>query len=245
MPLEIGLWRVDGDPVRVSAAPMPLESRLEELIEADPAILGEPLLFIGRQVPTAHGKFIDLLGVDGDGDLHVLELKRDRTPREVVAQALDYGSWIATLGHDDVVAIFETNRPGLAFEQAFSEQFGVSPPDELNASHRLTVVASEVDPASARIVEYLIGFGVPINVLFFRYFADGERQEPRPATAPGAWNGSRRRAMHRRRRASTTRSRGIEPRRLTTANGHGSIVSARREIAPVRRGNGQSPPPTS
>jgi len=134
---------------------MPLESRLEELIEADPAILGEPLLFIGRQVPTAHGKLIDLLGVDGDGNLHVLELKRDRTPRDVVAQALDYGSWIETLGHEDVVAIFETYRPGVAFEQAFSERFGASPPEELNNGHHLTVVASEVDPASARIVEYL------------------------------------------------------------------------------------------
>ena len=176
MPLEIGLWRIDGEPVRVTAMPMPLEARLEQLIEADPAILGEPLLFIGRQVPTAHGKFIDLLGVDGDGDLHVLELKRNRTPRDVVAQALDYGSWIDTLGHDDVVSIFETYRPGNVFEQAFFERFGESPPDELNGGHRLTVVASDVDPASARIVEYLARFDVPINVLFFRYFTDGDRE---------------------------------------------------------------------
>lgn len=176
MPVEIGLWRIDGEPSRVAAAPMPLESRLEKLIEAEPAILGEPLLFIGRQVPTAHGKFIDLLGVDGDGDLHVLELKRDKTPREVVAQALDYGSWIETLGHDDVVAIFEGYKPGVAFEEAFSERFGSSPPDELNGAHRLTVVASEVDAASARIVEYLARYDVPINVLFFRYFVDGERE---------------------------------------------------------------------
>lgn len=176
MPVEIGLWRVDGEPLRLVGAPMPLESRLEALIEADPAILGDPLLFIGRQVPTAHGKFIDLLGIDGDGDLHVLELKRDRTPRDVIAQALDYGSWIETLGHDDVVAIFEAYRPGVVFEQAFSERFGASPPEELNGGHRLTVVASEVDPASARIVEYLARFDVPINVLFFRYFTDDERQ---------------------------------------------------------------------
>lgn len=176
MPVEIGLWRIDGDPARVVAAPMPLESRLEKLIEAEPAILGEPLLFIGRQVPTAHGKFIDLLGIDGDGDVHVLELKRDKTPREVVAQALDYGSWIETLGRDDIVALFESYRPGTAFEEAFSERFGVSPPDELNGAHRLTVVASEVDSASARIVEYLARYDVPINVLFFRYFVDGERE---------------------------------------------------------------------
>lgn len=176
MPLEIGLWRVDGPPRRMPTTSMPLESRLEELIEADPAILGEPLLFIGRQVPTAHGKYIDLLAVDADGRLHVLELKRDRTPRDVVAQTLDYGSWVESLTHEEVLGIYENYRPGEAFEEAFSERFGVSPPEELNVEHNLTVVASEVDPATARIVEYLAGFDVPLNVLFFRYFMDDDRE---------------------------------------------------------------------
>ena len=176
MPLEIGLWRVDGSPRRMSTKSMPLESRLEELIEADPAILGEPLLFIGRQVPTAHGKFIDLLAIDAGGGLHVLELKRDRTPRDVVAQTLDYGSWVESLTHEEVLEIFESYRPGVAFEEAFSERFGVSPPEEMNTEHTLTVVASEVDPATARIVEYLARFEVPLNVLFFRYFVDDDRE---------------------------------------------------------------------
>ena len=100
MPLEIGLWRVDeGSAIRVGTSGFPLESRLEDLIESDPAILGEPLLLIGRQVPTDYGKFIDLLTVTAEGALHVLELKRDSTPRDVVAQVLDYGSWVQGLSH--------------------------------------------------------------------------------------------------------------------------------------------------
>jgi RecB family endonuclease NucS len=70
------------------------EPRLEELIEAEPAILGEPLLIIGRRVATSFGKVIDLLAVDAEGVLHVLELKKDRTPRDVVAQVLEYGAWV-------------------------------------------------------------------------------------------------------------------------------------------------------
>lgn len=85
------------------------------------------------------------------------------------------GSWVETLTHEDVVSIFERYRPGSAFEQAFSERFGSSPPDELNSAHRLTVVASEVDPGTARIVEYLARFDVPLNVLFFRHFVDEGR----------------------------------------------------------------------
>lgn len=176
MPVEIGLWRVDGEPKRMATASMPLEAKLEALIEAEPGILGEPLLFIGRQVPTAHGKFVDLVAVDADGVLHILELKRDKTPREVVAQVLDYGSWAETLDHDDVLGIFEAYRPGTPFEQAFSERFGVSPPEEINSDHRLTVVASSVDPATERIIEYLARFDVPLNVLFFRYFEDDGRE---------------------------------------------------------------------
>ncbi|WP_407989058.1 endonuclease NucS domain-containing protein [Kitasatospora sp. CMC57] len=180
MPLEVGLWRVDGaEPVRVATQRMPLEDRLERLIEADPTILGRPLLVIGRQVQTPFGKVVDLLGVDGEGTLHVLELKRDRTPRDVVAQILDYGSWVQGLTNDEVREIHaeyvRKRGTGEAFDGAFADRFGVSPPEELNTAHTLTVVASEMDPATERIVTYLsAGYGVPLNVLFFRYFEDGD-----------------------------------------------------------------------
>jgi hypothetical protein len=40
MPLEVGLWRVDGTkPVKVIPSGVPLESQLEAMIEADPTIL--------------------------------------------------------------------------------------------------------------------------------------------------------------------------------------------------------------
>lgn len=176
MALEIGLWRVDsGAPVRVGALAFPLEARLEELIQSDPTILGEPLLVVGRQVPTAFGKFIDLLAVGADGTLHVLELKRDRTPREVVAQVLDYGSWVQGLSYSDVLDIFDSQH-ATAFEVAFEEQFGTKPPDELNGEHTLTVIAADIDAATERIITYLAGFDVPVNVVFFRYFRDGERE---------------------------------------------------------------------
>lgn len=174
MVLEIGLWRAGGGKLtRLSPSGVGLESQLEDYIEADPALMGQRLLLVGRQVPTAHGGFIDLLAVDSEGIVHVLELKRDRTPRDVVAQALDYGSWVAGLSRADIVSIFANYRPGLAFEEAFAEEFGEAPPDELNATQRLTIVAASVDPATERIVRFLNeGFAVPVNVVFFRHFED-------------------------------------------------------------------------
>ena len=59
------------------------ESVLEEWLESNPDGVFEdgPLLIIGRQVPTDLGKSIDLLGFDREGNVVVVELKRDRTPR--------------------------------------------------------------------------------------------------------------------------------------------------------------------
>lgn len=174
MVLEMGLWRADGNGLtRLSPSGIGLESQLESYIEADPALMGQRLLLIGRQVPTAHGGFIDLLAIDGEGVVHVLELKRDRTPRDVVAQTLDYGSWVAGLSRADIVAIFADYRPGVAFEEVFAGEFGGAPPEELNAAQILTIVAASVDPATERIVRFLNeGFGVPVNVVFFRHFED-------------------------------------------------------------------------
>jgi RecB family endonuclease NucS len=84
--------------------------KLENIIESDPAMLGEALMILGRQVKTDSGKVIDLLGIDAEGGVHVLELKRDRTPRDVVAQILDYGSWVEQLSQKQIRDIYDHYR---------------------------------------------------------------------------------------------------------------------------------------
>lgn len=173
--MEVGLWRADGSElVRLSSSGIARESQLEDYIVADPELLGERLLLIGRQVRTAHGGFIDLLAVDEEGNVHVLELKRDKTPRDVVAQTLDYGSWVAGLSHAEVVEIFEEYRDDVAFDVAFAEFFGTTAPEEVNAAQEFTIIAASVDAATERIVRFLNeSFDVPVNVVFFRHFDDG------------------------------------------------------------------------
>lgn len=176
MPIEIGIWRIDGDVARVSSSALADEKRLEDVIEQDVSILGlDLLLILGRQVETAYGKKIDLLAIDAEGILYVIELKKDKTPREIVAQLLDYGSWVGMLTVDDIAAIYakRVSDNGKSFADAFRDRFGADLPETLNESHQLIIVAGELDASTERIVEYLSGFGVPINALFFRYFKDG------------------------------------------------------------------------
>lgn len=177
MPIEVGLWRIGDKLERVKASSLALEKSLEDHLVADPSMLAPGLLVLGRQVLTAHGTYIDVLAVDATGKLVVVELKRDRTPREVVAQVLDYGSWVQTLGYEELKAIYEPQHPGKKLEEALAETFGETLPAVLNESHELIVVASQLDPSTERIIGYLSeSFGVPINAVFFQCYRDGDRE---------------------------------------------------------------------
>ena len=174
----MAMWRMTDDgPEPLSTTMLDAESRLEDLVVRDPSLVGLEVLVLGRQVQTDHGGLIDVLAVDVDGAVHVLELKRDRTPRDVVAQTLDYGSWVDGLGVAALEAIYSRHNDGRALSEDFAERFGQAIPDTLNDVHQMTVVASSLDPASDRIVEYLADrHGVPINAVFFRYFTDDDRE---------------------------------------------------------------------
>lgn len=58
------------------------------------------------------------------------------------------------------------------------QNFGVRlDEDELNASHQMVVVASELDASTERIIQYLNDkAGVAVNAVFFKVFRDGENQ---------------------------------------------------------------------
>jgi hypothetical protein len=129
---------------------------------------------IGQQ-EIAFGKRIDLLAMDAEGRLAIIELKRDKTPREVVAQLLEYGAWADSLALDDVEEIFARlkGNGGVDLSKAFSERFGTPLPDTFSArEHQLIVVCSELDSSTEHIVEYLSARGIPINAVFFRTFKD-------------------------------------------------------------------------
>lgn len=175
MTVEMAIWKMTpGGPVPLEFTSLAMEKDLEDMIVADPALAGMDLLVLGRQVGTSFGGSVDVLAVDVDAHVHVLELKRDRTPRDVVAQALDYGSWARGLGLEDLEAIYARSH-NESFAEGFAARFGEALPDVINAQHELTVIASALDPASERIVSYLAEtHAVPINVVFFRHFADND-----------------------------------------------------------------------
>jgi hypothetical protein len=176
MPIEMAVWRITPDgPRPLDSSRLDLESTLEDMIVNDSRLLGTDLLVVGRQVETAFGGFLDVLCIDVSGRLHALELKRDKTPRDVVAQVLDYGSWVSNLTAEDLQSISARYNNGATLENLFVEHFGEALPDVVNIEQRFTIVASELDVTSERLVQFLAEtYAVPINAVFFRHFADGE-----------------------------------------------------------------------
>jgi hypothetical protein len=206
MPIRHAVWKVGAKPLPLAEVSLGKEALLEEMICADLSILSDHWMLIGRQIRTTQGGIVDLLALNADGQIIVIELKRDQTPREVVAQAIDYASWVEKLQVDEIVEIFRGYTRGHSLEDEFQKRFGVQLDEEqLNGSHQIVVVASSLDASTERIVQYLSDRDVPINALLFQVFQSGEEQllsrawlidpietEAKATSGPGPkgdWNG--------------------------------------------------------
>lgn len=177
MPIQHAIWQIGSQPMPLSASKLASEQMLEDMIVKDPRILSNEWMLIGRQEVTTSGGRIDLLAIAPDGALVLIELKRDRTPREIVAQALDYAAWVQGLTADKIVQIYARFSKGGSLEQAFQKRFGTALDEEsLNQTHQIIIVAAELDPSTERIIGYLNERDIAINVLFFQVFQHGEHQ---------------------------------------------------------------------
>ena len=176
MPQKTALWTVSEQPEAIVETIFPSEKLLEDMVIAAPRILSDEWMLIGQQERTVTGR-LDLLAVAPDGALILIELKRERTPRDVVAQALDYACWVEDLETDDIAAIYDRFAPGRDLGADFHSRFG-QPLDEdtLNESHQVVIVATHLDDSSERIVKYLGDKGIAINVLCFQVFEHNGQQ---------------------------------------------------------------------
>jgi len=105
---EIKLWQIiaadNGKPIvdqLKNVKQAETENLLEEIIVHSPDLLLPDLKLVGRQTDVPGGA-LDLLGVDGDGNLVVFELKRGVLNREAVAQIIDYTSYLSYLEPEEL-----------------------------------------------------------------------------------------------------------------------------------------------
>ncbi|MCC6140082.1 MAG: DUF91 domain-containing protein, partial [Nitrospira sp.] len=156
MPVKHAIWQVGEKPEPLVATFLTNEQQLEEMIVKAPSILYGEWMLIGRQELTGYGGRIDLLAIAPDASLVLIELKRNRTPREIVAQALDYASWVEQLTADKIAQIYQRYTGSGNLDADFKQHFGVELDEEaLNQSHQIILVAAELDDSTERIIGYL------------------------------------------------------------------------------------------
>lgn len=178
MPINQTMWKISDKVAEINPSVIESEKLLEDIIDSNIEILNKDWLIIGRQVQTDYNRYIDLLAITATGDLIIIELKRDKTARNVVAQGLDYASWIQDLNTERISHIFNHYREKYlksdqSFDDYFKNKFDYSIDDEdINNSHQIIIVATKLDNSTERIVNYLSDSDIPINIIFFKVYED-------------------------------------------------------------------------
>lgn len=156
------------------------ESVLEKWLESSPdGILEDgPILIIGRQVRTDLGGVIDLFGMDREGNTVVVELKRDRTPRDVVAQALEYAAFAERLDVDALEGIFRVYHADEALSLAdhHRESFGLDETEAVafNKDQRIVIIGQRVTHDVRRSASFLRSKRIRITCVEFTFFRTDE-----------------------------------------------------------------------
>ncbi len=153
-----------------------VEETIEAWLEKNPECIVEKggLLIIGRQVTTNLNTSIDLLGVDPEGNVAVIELKRDKTPRETLAQTLEYASFVATLTGNQLDEIFKryTDDDNAALADSQRRFFSLAEDETVtfNKNQRLIIVGTEIVQTIRQSATYLRQKGLLVTCLEFVYF---------------------------------------------------------------------------
>lgn len=152
------------------------EKTIENWIAENPQLLfpKEQVLVIGQSI-SGQG-MADILALDSLGNLIIVEIKRDWSHRTTVAQLLEYASEYLDPNYEtlnihaqkyqkwkggDLVAVFR--------EFIDRDDF---PKEKIATKQRIFVVAPDSDSGLKKIISWLQHYGVPIQFIPFRLFAD-------------------------------------------------------------------------
>ena len=147
---------------------------LEKWIEKNPDLLGEELLIITNE----YDKFdktkerLDLLALDKEGNVVVIELKRDDSGKNVDLQALKYAAYCSTLTLDKVVSIYRKylgkGNASLSEDEARNQilEFVTNIDfEEINDKPRIILVAKDFRQEVTASVMWLRNFGLDIKCI--------------------------------------------------------------------------------
>ena len=178
----VKLWKIKDNKIPVPIKKIKetkTELLLENLIIEYPSMLETDLSLVGRQTETGTGP-LDLLGIDCNGELVVIELKKGLLHREVVAQILDYASALSEMEINELFKHLEeqSGNKGIdkieSFEEWYTNHFSANF-DNILKSPRLLLVGLGADDKTKRMVNYLSEAGINISLITFFAYEENEQ----------------------------------------------------------------------
>lgn len=161
------------------------EENLREWILDDPeTILDEEILIIGREVEVKDiGDGVDLLGIDPDGNLVVIELKKGSLSGNVDFQSLKYAAYSSYWDWSQIADQFDkfvTSKWGQELYEGdvdFNEKLESFCNDEyeLNQNQRILLVGESIRERLDLVVRWLSSREVEVSVLEVEMLKDGNQ----------------------------------------------------------------------
>jgi len=172
---------------------MPREEDIEDFLHRHPEVVEKDIMIVGRQV-YAGDMIIDLLGIDRDGNVVVIEVKKGAASRDVVSQILHYAVWARDIEYNDLNKAYDklTGKYGNLDKKcsnldktegvsgghpdlyaAMECRFGAVPPS-FNSSQRLYIVGEGIEQKTDDICTYLSQNRIKIRCISVEFFSDGE-----------------------------------------------------------------------
>ncbi len=147
---------------------------IEEWIRKNPEILGEDLLIIGHEYDKFEvNERLDLLALDRDGNVVIIEVKRDTSGSNVDFQALKYASYCARLSQQDILDIYteyiNSHHESVDAKESLLKFLEADGEDELNSmlnvTQRIIIVGKEFDKRILSVCTWLYENNIDIKCI--------------------------------------------------------------------------------
>tara|TARA_B110000211_G_scaffold93297_2_gene108787 strand:+ start:6252 stop:7445 length:1194 start_codon:yes stop_codon:yes gene_type:complete len=173
------------EPATFSALGYKERDDIQEWIDKTPGCLGEPLLMLGKEFDgfDKSRDRLDLLAMDVQGNLVVIENKRDDSGKDVVGQAIKYAAFCSTLSEQDIVAIHskafddaEDSNPAaqqdienfLTEHRVYDSELGY------NHDQRIIIVSGGYKPEAISAAVWVLEKNIDITLIKLDIYAVGE-----------------------------------------------------------------------
>ena len=156
---------------------------IEEWLRKNPEIMGEELLIIGHEYDDfENNERIDLLAIDKEGNLVVIEVKRDNSGISVDFQALKYVSYMSRRTLKEIIEIYskyiDDNSLQLDPIQEIMEFLNVDDEsllnDMINNTQRIIIIGKEFDKRVLSVCAWLYENGINVKCISIKPYKYNE-----------------------------------------------------------------------